>query len=369
MKRHWKLPATLLSAGAALCLSMGSAWGQGCIVGRSCSPGDISAANYLPPGQYDLAFSYRGFTANRHYNGTVEQTQRHAIGNFVINRQNIFNLTGTLGVTKKLSAYVDVPYIHSGWSIPLPIGAAGGPAPGPRAQQNSSGLGDISVGLKYWALDTDRHPNENVALGIGVKLPTGKDDVTTDYPDITGGNIRQRTVDQSIQPGDGGYGFPATLEAFATVKKVNFFVTGNYLISPRDTNGAPSIVSTLGVKPNPLAPSTTVNSVPDQYLVRIGLGANIPGLPGVSAALAWRQEGVPAKDLIGSNHGFRRPGYSTSVEPSLSYTQLNTTYSISVPVTLSRNRVPTQSDGVGVPGDATFADSQIIATITHRFGM
>ncbi len=368
MKRHWKLPS-LLGACAALCLLMGSAWGQGCIVGRSCSPGDISGVSYLPTGQYDLSFSYRGFTANKHYSGTVLQTQRHVIGNFVINRQNIFDITGTLGVTKKLSVYVDVPYIHSGWSIPLPIGALGGPAPGPRAQQNSSGLGDISVGLKYWALDTDRHPNENAALGIGVKLPTGKDNVTTDYPDITGGNLRQGTVDQSIQPGDGTYGFPATLEAFATVKKVNLFVTGNYLVSPRDTNGVPSIRTTLGTKISPLEPSTNVNSVPDQYLLRIGLGTNVPGLKGVSAALAWRKEGVPAKDLIGSNHGFRRPGFSTSVEPSLSYTQLNTTYSISVPITLTRDRVPTVADGTPVAGDATFADSQIIINITHRFGM
>lgn len=369
MKRHWKLSSLVLGAGTVLCLSMGSAWGQGCIVGRSCSPGDISGVNYLEPHQYDLSFDYRGFTADRHYNGTVQQTQRHVIGNFVINRQNIFDLNGNFGITKQASVYIDVPYIHSGWSVPLPIGALGGPAPGPRAQQNSSGLGDVSLGVKYWTLDTDRHPNENVGLGIGIKLPTGKDDVSTDYPDITGGNIRQRTVDQSIQPGDGGYGFPASLEAFATVKKVNLFLTGNYLISPRDTNGVGSIITTLGLKPSPLAPSTNVDSVPDQYLLRIGVGTVVPGLKGVSAAIAWRKEGVPAKDLIGSNHGFRRPGFSTSVEPSLSYTQLNTTYTISVPVTLTRDRVPTVSDGVGVPGDATFADSQLIVSITHRFGM
>ena len=252
-----------------------------------------------------------------------------------------FDLNGSFGITKQASVYVDVPYLHSGWSIPLPIGAVGGPAPGPRYQQNA-------------------------ALGLGVKFPTGKDNDTSGFPDITGGNLRSRTVDQSIQP---GYGFPATLEAFATAQKVNFFVTGNYLISPRDTNGVPSIIATLGVKPNPAAPSTIVNSVPDQYLVRIGVGTVVPGLKGVSASVAYRQEGVPAKDLIGHNHGVRRPGYSTSVEPSLSYTQLNTTYTLSLPQTLTRNRVPTVSDGVEVRGDATFADSQFIVNITHRFGM
>ena len=369
MTSSWKFPTLLAASGVVLSLSAGSAWGQGCIVGRSCSPGDISGVSYLQPRQYDLSLDYRGFTADKHYNGTVRQLQRQQAGNFVINRQNIFDLNGSFGITRQASVYVDIPYIHSGWSIPLPIGAVGGPAPGPRYQQDAKGLGDISVGLKYWALNTERHPNENVALGVGVKFPTGRDNVTTDYPDITGGNIRPHDEDQSIQPGDGGYGFPTTLEAFATVKKVNFFVTGNYLISPRDTNGVPSIIATLGIKPNAAAPSTVVNSVPDQYLLRIGVGAAIPRLTGVSASLAWRKEGVPAKDLIGGNHGFRRPGFSTSIEPSLSYTQLNTTYTLSLPQTLTRDRVPTVSDGVGVPGDATFADSQVIANITHRFGM
>ena len=369
MISHPKLASLLTGVGAALWLSAGSAWGQGCIVGRQCSPGQIDGSNYLPPHQYDLSFNYRGFTADEHYNGTARQYQRQKLGNFVINRQNIFDATGTLGVTKQLSVLIDIPYIHSGWSIPLPVGSIGGASPGPRAQQNAQGLGDISLGLKYWVLNTDKHPNGNVALGIGVKLPTGKDNVTTDYPDITGGNIRQRTVDQSIQPGDGGWGIPTSLEAFKTFKSINVFATGNYLINPRDTNGVGSIIATLGVKPSPLAPSTNVNSVPDQYLIRIGVGAAIPRLTGVSASLAWRKEGVPAKDLIGGSHGFRRPGFSTSIEPSLSYTQLSTTYTLSLPQTLTRDRVPTESDGTQVSGDATFANSQVIVSITHRFGM
>lgn len=361
--------ALLFATSTALCLAVGTARGQGCIVGRQCSPGEISGSNYLPPHQYDLSFNYRGFTAEDHYNGTARQYQRQQAGNFVINRQNIFDVTGTLGITKQLSALVDIPYIHSGWSIPLPVGAVGGPSPGPRYQQNAQGLGDISLGLKYWLLDTDKHPGSNVAFGVGIKLPTGKDNVTTDYPDITGGNIRQRYVDQSIQPGDGGWGIPASLEGFKSFRGINVFASGNYLINPRDTNGVGSIISTLGVKPNPLGPSTVVNSVPDQYLIRIGVGAAIPHLTGVSAALAWRKEGVPAKDLIGGSHGFRRPGFSTSIEPSLSYTQLSTTYTISLPQTLTRDRVPTESDGTQVSGDATFANSQIILNITHRFGM
>ena len=368
MISQWRLPAALLTIGAALWLSAGSAWGQGCIVGRSCSPGDISGANYLPPSDYEIGFDYRGFTADKHYNGTVEQVQRHQLNNFVINRQNIFDLTGSFGVTKQASVYVDVPYIHSGWSLPLPTGTLGGAPPGPRYQQNAAGIGDVSVGVKYWALNTDRSPNGNVALSVGVKLPTGKDNAMSDFPDLTGGNIRSRPVDQSIQPGDGSYGFPTSLEAFKTVKRVNFFATGNYLISPRDTNGVASIRANLGVASTPATASQNVNSVPDQYLIRIGVGTAVTAVPGLSASLAWRKEGVPAKDLIGHSHGFRRPGFSTSIEPTLSYSHHDTTYTVSVPLTQTRDRVPTVSDGVPVAGDSTFADSQFIFNVTHRFG-
>lgn len=362
-----RLTAALLGAGAMLWFSVGSAWGQGCIVGRSCSPGAISGADYLPPHQYDIAFDYRGFTAKKHYNGTVEQVQRETRKTFVINRQNIFDLTGTFGVTRQASVYVDVPYIHSGWSVPLPQGNAVTP-PGPRYQQNAAGLGDISVGVKFWAMDTDRHPNENVALSVGVKLPTGKDDARSDFPDLTGANLQSRVVDQSIQPGDGSFGFPLSLQAFATVKQVNFFATGNYLVSPRDTNGVPSILTTLGVTPSPQAPSQNVNSVPDQYLIRIGVGTAIRAVPGLSAAIAWRKEGVPAHDFIGADHGWRRPGFSTSIEPTVSYAHNGTTYTVSVPLTQTRDRLPTVSDGVALPGDSTFADSQFIFNVTHRFG-
>src|SRR5262249_48575646 len=157
--------------------------------------------------------SYRQFRASRHYNGTVEQTQRHDLGNFVINNQNIFDVVGSFGLNRQSQLDLDVPLIDSGWSIPLPIGSAT-TAHGPRAQQRASGLGDVSIVYKRWILDTHSHPDSNFAFGIGLKLPTGKDDVKNDFPDRTTGKIlTSQTVDQSIQPGDGGLGFPTSIEA------------------------------------------------------------------------------------------------------------------------------------------------------------
>jgi hypothetical protein len=310
---------------------------QGCIVGRQCSPGEIGSGNYLMPNEAEISLSYREFRATDHYNGTVRQTQRQALGNFVINQQNIWDAIGSLGLNKQSQITLDIPFINSGWSVPLPVGSATTPH-GPRAQQRSIGIGDIEIVYKRWILDTATHRDGNFAFGAGLKLPTGNDDVKNNYPNLTGGDISPKSVDQSIQPGDGGWGFPTSLEAFKMYKAVDFFLTGSYLINPRDTNGVPSILADLGAKAPASAPSLGVNSVPDQYLIRFGAGGAIPFVRGLSGALAWRKEGVPVKDLIGGSHGWRRPGFSTSIEPSLAYSASGYSYSLAVPITLTRDR-------------------------------
>ena len=51
---------------------------------------------------------------------------------------------------------------------PLPIG----PPAGMRWTQNTQGLGDISVGFQYWVLNTEKHPDENLQLSLGVHRNT-----------------------------------------------------------------------------------------------------------------------------------------------------------------------------------------------------
>ena len=349
----------LAVAGLALCA--GGALAQGCIVGRQCTPGSLSSGSFLMPKELEYGFTYRTFRATDHYVGTVYQTGRRDLKNYVINRQNIFDLIVTRGVNSRSNFSIDVPILDSGWSVPRPLGSAV-EAPGPRSQQNARGLGDVSLLWKTWLKNPEAHGSTgNVVLGVGVKLPTGKANVTNVLPDNSGGNFQPRVVDQSIQPGDGSWGVPTSLEAYKKLGKATLFFTTNYLISPRDTNGVPS-----GFAPTTPSPSINVFSVPDQYLYRLGVSGDVAQVPGLSASLSWRKEGVPAKDLIGGSHGFRRPGYSTSVEPSLSYSKNGTSYNLAVPVTLTRNRVPLVSDGTAVSGDASFARSQFILNISRR---
>src|SRR5204862_5802607 len=94
------------------------------------------------------------------------------------------------------------------------------PASGSRPSfaTSASGVGDLIVIGRYWLGDPRKHADQNLAFGVGLKLPTGNDRAEDDFLvriDPAGTRITEkRPVDQSIQPGDGGYGFVAEVQAF-----------------------------------------------------------------------------------------------------------------------------------------------------------
>jgi hypothetical protein len=173
-------------------------------------------------------------------------------------------------------------------------------------------------------------------------------------------------VDQSIQPGAGGYGISLGMQAFQRVKRAILYVSGNYLVTPQESNGTPN-ASLAGVprKPNPL---TATMSIPDQYLVDGGVAYPVPKMRGLAAKMGLRYEGVKVRDLLGGSLGFRRPGYALSVEPGLQYERGRDTWSLNIPVAFQRNRkrsVPDQMQGKA--GDAAFADYLILVGYTRSF--
>ena len=124
---------------------------------------------YQQPGEWQIGVSARALRSDRHYRTDEHQVERETRGTFVINRQHAVDLTATYAFTKQFSASVGVPFTSASWSIPTPTA----PVPGPRAQQDARGIGDISVTGRYWLGRTERCVNGNVAIGLGVKLPTG----------------------------------------------------------------------------------------------------------------------------------------------------------------------------------------------------
>jgi hypothetical protein len=346
----------------ALLLSARPAGAQGCIVIRQNTP--VFGADeqiVFTPGEWVLAFNYRGSKANDHYNGTRFQYQRETLKNYVNNTQQLYDLAATYTFSQRFSVFGSIPVVNSTWSVPEPAQ----PPLGPRREQNASGIGDASALARFWLLDPVKHPRGNVSAAVGIKAPTGKYDVEDEYPDINGTNKVLKAVDQSIQPGDGGWGAIFDFQAYKRLRPVTFYGAGSYLANPRDTNGTPSIIVGLGLGGNPAFADLLENSVPDQYVARAG--AAFPVKKDVfTMSIGFRIEGVPRYDLFGGSHGWRRPGYESYIEPGFLFSHGRSTWSFYVPRGLVRNRRP--NPYTGNPGDATFPDYVVIVGYSYRFG-
>jgi len=321
-----------------------------------------SADPYLQRGEWLFGTAVRGLRSHDHYRGTVEQTQRQDNHTYVVNTQDSLDLSGTYAVTRRFGLALAVPIVRASWSIPLPVTSTG-----QRNEQNAQGIGDVTVTGRYWMFNPEVHLRGNLSLGLGLKAPTGKDDVTDTYSDRTGASPQAKAVDQSIQPGDGGWGAVFEINGFKRIGRASYYGSGTYLINPRDTNGTPSLV--VGLAPGgvvtPAQAPRAVNSVPDQYVLRTGMAFALGESP-FAAALGFRMEGLPRYDIIGDSHGFRRPGYETFAEPGFYYSRGNDTWSLNVPIALKRNRRP--DPYTGNLGDATFPNHIYLVSYTHRFG-
>lgn len=262
----------------------------------------------------------------------------------------------TAAITERWSATASLPYLSASWSLPQPISP-----PGPRRKQETSGIGDLVIGPRFWVFDPRESPDGNLQVGLGLKCPTGDEAVEERYPDITGANFAMKPADVSIQPGDGGWGSVLDLQAFRDLGPVRLFAGGTYLVNPRETNRTESIVTGL-VGPAATADHLRYNSVPDQFLVMAGGSVALGDR--LSAGLALRWEGVPPRDLVGGNDGFRRPGYVVALAPGLSWSGDGWSAGLSVPWNFLKNRL---DNAQGEPGDATFADWSLILSVTVDF--
>lgn len=349
----------LLAAGA----STGHA--QGCVAGGFCplspisptAPGELTNS-LVTAGHWQGTVAYRWFRSDRHFVGDVEQPQRQANGTEVINDVHSLDLSLTYGITKRWSATVTLPFIEADRSSLYEHDRTN------RHSMHSGGLGDIRLVTDVWLLDPPTHMNGNIALGVGFKAPTGDDHASDIAYRATGPVVRP--VDASTQPGDGGWGIILELQAYQKIYGNLFgYLQGSYMITPEEQN------DTRRTTLNETSPIDvrTFNSIPDQYYGRGGFSYVILPSRGVTLSCGARIEGVPVYDAVGGSMGFRRPGYTISVEPGISWTGKKNSLSVNAPVAVYRNRERSAPEiALGRPGgDAAFADFSIIVAFTHRF--
>lgn len=360
-----------------LLISADIARGQGCVAVRpmSCSAGGAgNNLGLLNKGEWQLTTTYQYFKSFRHFRGDVEEHERIENNTQVENISHSLNLGIANQLTRRFALSLTVPvlyydrsslYEHYGNRITSNPDQK-------RFHTGSMGLGDIRVTGNYWLWNPDRDSlRGNVLLGMGLKMPTGNSNVTGDFHKLSSegtDSITRRPVDQSIQLGDGGWGFTLEMQGFWKISERGWlYANGFYLFNPQEVNQTLTRGTLAGVDP-----LIAYHSIADQFAFRTGINYIVAPMQGISASLGFRAEGVPSKDIFGGSSGFRRPGYVLSAEPGIFYIRHKLIASVNVPFALYRNRTKSTydlSDPTGERhGDAAFADYLINLTVIYRFG-
>jgi hypothetical protein len=342
---------------------------QGCVAIRStgglCTMSD-HPDSLSPQGGWLFNANSRYFRSFRHFVGKDEQKQRIQMGTNVINNAFTQDFTITRNFNNRWSFALDAPLVINNRSSLYEHGGS------QRRSTQSSGLGDIRLTGYTWLLNPQKAHKGNIQAGLGIKLPTGKDNYEDDFYNVgPNGSSRRGPVDQSIQPGDGGWGVTTEINAYYNfTHSFGMYGTFFYLFNPRDVNGV-STARGGTASASAIAYTTNVMSVPDQELVRIGFSL---GTKNFDFSAGARYECLPVKDVIGKSDGFRRPGYILSAEPGVTYRLKKFSIYAFVPVALMRDRTQsvadirqTEATGVYKQGDAAFADYVVNIGVTVKF--
>lgn len=314
---------------------------------------------YSGPNRWQFSTSWRYQRSDRHFRGSHEEANRQAEGSEVINTINLMELGIRYSPNEQWSFAASIPFLMAERSSPI---RDSNRVVVDRSVTEASSLSDISLVARRLLWKPREHPDGNLSLGVGIKLPTGEYDVEDTRTRLVNGQRVDtvESVDQSIQPGDGGFGMILDFQAYQRIQDSGaaLYASGAYLFNPRNTNGTATFRGSLGEE---------IMSVADQYLLRAGYSS--PSWKGFGFSLGGRVEGVPVEDLIGDSDGFRRPGYAVSVEPGLGYTSGPHSFSLAVPVALYRNRTRSVPDRAvpGRHGDAAFADYIVMLGYWRRY--
>ncbi len=305
--------------------------------------------------EWQVAVDYRYVHADDFFFGTQRSTPPAAFfGQPIIINIHSANLNLTYAATDRVSVRLTVPVSAGSQSRFYPDTA--------RHVVHGGGIGDIGLVGTAWLLDSRTHTKGNVALGVGVKLPTGRNKISGAFFLVDGSSV-QHPVDEAVETGNGGWGVILQAQAFRRVAPRTFaYFTGSYLLSPgnqTDVTRAPA----------GLQNSTVHYSVSDVYSGRLGVSYRLLPEQGLSLGLGGRIDGIPYHDLIGKSDGFRRPGYVVFVDPGMSFERGRSTFTFSAPVRIAQ-RLATQQLAMtsgGTIGAGDLAAVVFFVGYTRRF--
>jgi hypothetical protein len=298
--------------------------------------------------EWQIDFAYRRLAADQWYVGTDVNESAAPFGHTLYVDINSIAVTANYGITDRFSTSMTFPFSYGTHSRYYQDNV--------RHEVQARGIGDLSLVGTYWLWEPKRPTKGNVSIGLGVKSLSGDNAVSGNWY-FKDGSVGKNPVDQSIQFGDGGWGILFQTQMYRRVyKSLYAFGQGWYLMTPKDTT-------------NVISPYPGVRlSVPDIYSIRAGGAYSIKGVPGLSANLGMRIDGIPISDLVGGSNGFRRPGYSLYLDPGVSYVHGRTSFTFNIPVMVYRDFMRSNVDvQLGRPGGGDLAKYLIIAQYSIRF--
>ena len=300
--------------------------------------------------EWQIGVAYRRLTADKWFVGHDVQDDRAPFGKPLSLNIHSADVTVRYGLTSRVNFALTLPFSNG---VQTRFYADGQPH-----RVSARGLGDVTLIGNLWLGDPTANPSRNLAIGVGVKAPTGNNSVMDDFFTITGTTRAQ--VDQSIQLGDGGVGIILQTQAFDRLTGNLFgYLSGSYLVSPKKKTDV-QFVKADGTG------SGIYLSVPDVYSARVGVAYAIWPAHGLVGSLGGRVDGIPLRDLIGGgDDGFRRPGYSLFADPGLSLAVGKGTFALSTPIRVGQNFIPDLTTGHPVGGD--LANYLVFAGYTVRF--
>lgn len=327
---------------------------QGCEPIRFTTPVSLGGGGeaYQPDGQWRVTLAYRKLLSNQWFIGTEESGDLAPGG--VPPTFSIHTFVGDVAYSfsDRFSARVSIPFSTGSFSRIWADGA--------RHEQSASGIGDISLQGEAWILNPRTHQRGNLSVGLGLKMPTGSHEKPSQFFLATG--PVDFPADQTIQPGDGGWGILASVMAFQQLSdRFSLYGLGSYMANPR---------SQTEITQSP-APTALHWSVPDVYSARAGAAFNVLPDQGLSLSLGARIDGIPVRDLLGGGdeNTVKRTSYIVFADPGLSFTQGANNFTLSVPwrVHLNRMKSLAEQEAGAPPNAGGFAKYLIFASYSRRF--
>lgn len=349
LTKQWAI--LLAAASGAVIVGAQNGAAQGCEPIRFTNPIDLGVEGKVlqQAHEWELSLGYRRLFSNEFFVGTQENGQAGPGGTAPIFRIHTFVASVGYSISDRLRVRASIPVSSATLTRTWADKSV--------HQQSATGLGDASVSGDYWLLEPVTHRGGNVSVGFGVKAPTGSHTVNSKF--YTANGAVDFPADQTIQPGDGGWGLIFETQGYRQVtERTVAYASASYMASPKAR-------SDVELAPN----SGTYWSVPDVYSARLGGTFSVLPEQGLRMSLGGRLDGIPVHDLIGGGDDstVKRASYILFAEPGLSLTRGKSTFSLSVPYRLKVNRLKSELEQkTNSVNGGGFAKYLIFAGVSHR---